>query len=334
MSTCRTSRATGSGSWREFSSSWLPCPLLPAACVLAAGILTTTRPACAQDAWRHQLPARNQHVFVPTTFIPDAFVDTELSIGLGYSSSLKTDIPVFGPGGQQQIGTIEGDLLFMTGGCEFNCALRDWIGFTARFNVLARSGGNTASIFATGLSAASSFGLGWEVRLAESDRSMFSASIEMTHASITVVDVASFAELERGLSRTITPLFGTMQTHYAYGVNDLIGFSASAAVGFGENPREGYEGGWFWNVGGVASINLNQRHDIPLGFALGVRTNSYPLSVENADGNAWAGLGSIAYMGRPDFTISLDTVYERVPIDYADVTLAYVGFTVGLTYFF
>ena len=302
--------------------------------VLAAGILLQAGGARAQDAWSHQLPAKNQHVFVPTTFIPDAFVNTELSLGLGYSNSLSTDIPIFGPGGQKQIGTVTGDLLFMTGGFEFDCALRDWIGFTARFDALARMGGNTASILATGLSAASRFGVGWEFRLHESDRSMFSASVEMNRTSITAVDVATFIKEDQNLSRTVTPLFGSVQTRYARGINDLVGISAAAGVGFGENPRDGYDSSWFWNVGGVASFNLSQRYHVPLGLALGLRTNSYPVSVENASGNAWAGLASFAYMGRPDFALTLDTVYERVPIDYNDVHIGYIGFTVGLTYCF
>ncbi|HET6462230.1 MAG TPA: hypothetical protein VFH33_00395 [Candidatus Krumholzibacteria bacterium] len=302
--------------------------------MLAAGILTQAGSARAQNAWSHQLPAKNQHVFVPTTFIPDAFVNTELSLGLGYSNSLSTDIPIFGPGGQKQIGTVQGDLLFMTGGFEFDCALRDWIGFTARFDALARMGGNTASILATGLSAASRFGVGWEFRLAESDRSMFSASVEMNRTSVTAVDVATFVKEDQNLSRTVTPLFGSVQTRYARGLNDLVGISAAAGVGFGENPRDDYKSSWFWNVGGVASFNLSQRYSVPVGLALGLRTNSYPVSVDNASGNAWAGLLSLAYMGRPDFALTLDTVYERVPIDYNDVAIGYIGFTVGLTYCF
>lgn len=291
--------------------------------------------ALAQDEASHgHFPEKNQHVFVPTTFIPDAFVDTELTLGLGYSNSIDTDIPIFGPGGQQ-IGAVKGDLLFMTGGFEFNCALRDWIGFTARFNALARSGSNTASIFASGLSAGSGFGLGWEFRLAESDKSMFSASVSVDRTAITLIDVAAFVDdPSLGLSRTVTPLFGAVDARYAYGLNDFIGFSAFASLGVGENPKENYDSNAFWKLGGVASFNLNQRYDLPLGLALGVRTSSYPVSVENADGNAVAGLFSIAYMGRSDFALGLDMVYERVPIDYNDVTIGYLGVTFGLTYCF
>ena len=303
--------------------------------VLAAGVLAFARSAHAQtDSAHGHFPEKNQHVFVPTTFIPDAFVDTELTFGLGYSNSIETDIPIFGPGGQQ-IGAVKSDLLFMTGGVEFNCALRDWIGFTARFNALARSGSNTASLLASGLSAGSGFGLGWEFRLAESDRSMFSASVSAERTAITLIDVAAFVDdPDLGLSRTVTPLFGVVDARYAYGVNDFIGLSASASIGFGENPREDYDSHAFWKLGGVASFNLSQRYDTPLGFALGVRTSSYPVSVENADGNALAGLLSVAYMGRPDFALSLDIAYERVPIDYEDVAIGYLGFTFGLTYCF
>jgi hypothetical protein len=279
-------------------------------------------------------PEKNEHVFVPTTFIPDAFVDTELVIGVGYSNSIETEVPLFAPSGEQ-IATIDGDLMFMTGNVEFNCALRDWIGFFARFNALARSGSNTASIFASGLSAGSGFGLGWEFLMAETDKSMLSGSVELNRTSITLIDVAAFLDQpDQGLSHTFTPLVGSIDARYAYGFNDLIGVSAFGGGGLGENPKKDYESTGFWRLGAVASINLNQRHDIPLGFALGARTSSYPLTFENADGNVWAGLLSVAYTGRPDFSIIIDTVYERVPLKFEDVDVGKLGFTLGLTYCF
>lgn len=286
------------------------------------------------ETTRGAFPALGQHVFVPTGFIPDPFIDTELSIGVGYSSSIATDIPLFTSAGQQ-VGTVEGDLLFMTGDVEFNLALREWIGFFARINALARSGANTASIFASGLSAGSGFGLGWEFRLMESDRSTLSGSLSLDRVTVTLIDVAAFVDdPNRGLSRTFTPMVGTAEARYAYGFSDLVGLSAFGGFGLGENPADNYDNTWFWQLGGVASVNLAQRHDIPLGFALGARTSSYPLSFDNADGNTWAGLASVAYIGRPDFSITLDTVYEHVPIDYHDTSLGYFGYTIGLTYCF
>lgn len=290
--------------------------------------------AHAQGVTTHgNFPEKGDHVFVPTTFIPDAFVDTELAIGIGYTNSIATDIPLFTPGGQQ-IGSVEGDLLLMTGNLEFNCALRDWIGFFARFSAVARSGSNTASIFASGLSAGSGFGMGWEFRLRETSSSMLSGSVSADRASITLIDVAAFVDdPDRGLSRTVTPLLGALSVRYAYGVNDLVGFSAFGSVGVGENPRENYDDDVFWKLGGVASIDLYE-YGAPIGLAGGLRTSSYPETFDNTDGNSWAALFTIAYMGRPDFSITLDTVYERVPLDYQDIAVGYVGFTAGLIYIF
>jgi hypothetical protein len=299
---------------------------------LLVGLLTF--PAWAGVETTGVFPSRNEHVFVPTTFIPDAFVDTELTFALGYSNSIATDIPLLGPSGQQ-IATVEGDQLFMNGSIEFNCALRDWIGFFARFNAVARSGSNTATIFASGLSAGSGFGLGWEFRLRETTASMLSGSVSVDRTSVTLIDVAAFVDdPDLGLSRTFTPLLGTVNARYAYGVNDLMGFSAFAGLGVGENPRENYDDSVFWKAGGVVSINLNDRYDAPLGFAMGLQTSSYPLGFENSDGNSWSGLASIAYMGRPDFALTLDITYERVPTDYHDVSVGYLGLAFGLTYCF
>ena len=305
------------------------------ALVVALGVTVGVTTARAQTDTTHgAFPSKGQHVFVPTTFIPDAFVDTELAIGIGYSNSIATDIPLFTSGGQQ-IGTVQGDLLFLNGNVEFTCALRDWIGFFGRFKVLARSGNNTASIYASGLSAGSSIGLGWEFRLKETERSMLSGSVELDRTSVTLIDVASFVENPAlGLSRTFTPLVVSAQARYAYGINDLFGLSGFFGVGHGENPAEDYESIGFWKLGVVASISLAERYGVPLGFALGARTNSYPVTFDNAAGNAWAGLVSIAYTGRPDFSITLDSTYERVPIDYQDVDIGYVGAMVGLTYCF
>jgi hypothetical protein len=300
---------------------------------LVLGVALGAGPVAAQQT-RGELPAKYGHVFVPTTFIPDPFIDTELSFGLGYSNSIDTEVPLFTSAGQQ-IGTVEGDLMFMNGNIEFNCALRDWIGFFARFNALARSGSNTASIFASGLSAGSGFGMGWEFRLRESDRSMLSGSVALDRTTVTLIDVAAFVDdPDRGLSSTFTPLVGTAQARYAYGFTDIVGLSAFGGVGLGENPAKNYDNTWFWQLGGVASVNLTPRRGVPLGFALGARTSSYPVTFDNADGNTWAGLASVAYMGRPDFSITVDSVYEYVPVDYEDVALGYFGFTFGLTYIF
>jgi hypothetical protein len=308
------------------------------ACLVGAaawilGVIVAPGGVSAQET-RGAFPEKNGHVFVPTTFIPDPFVNTELTLGMGYSNTIDTEIPLFTSAGQQ-IGTVKGDLLFMNGNLEFNCALRDWIGFFTRVNVLARSGSNTASIFANGLSAGSGFGVGWEFRLRESDRSILSGSVALDRATVTLIDVATFVDNpDRGLSRTFTPLVGAAQARYAYGLSDLVGLSAYGGLGLGENPAKDYDNTWFWQLGGVASVNLARRRGVPLGFALGARTSSYPITFDNADGNTWAGLASVAYMGRPDLAITLDTVYEYVPVKYEDVALGYLGFTVGLTYEF
>lgn len=298
--------------------------------------------AFAQDSPpRGTLPTSGDHVFVPTSFIPDAFLSTMFALNVGYAHTLETDIPVLGPNGQQ-IGTVEGGLLFLTGSVEFTCALRDWVGFFARVNALARAGSNTASIFLSGVSAGSGFALGWECRLWQDDQSILSGSLEVDKMSVTVIDVASFVEdimdtvntgPEPRLAQNYTPLVGVGNVRYAYGASDLVGFSAFAGVGLGESPGDDLKNAWFWKLGGVMSINLSERHDVPLGITVGVRTNSYPLTFESTAGNATAANISLVYMGRPDFTIGLDTTYERVPLDN-DVTVGYVGGTIGLRYYF
>ncbi len=288
------------------------------------------------------LPASGEHVFVPTSFIPDAFVNTMLALNVGYAHTTQTDIPILAPSGQQ-IGTVEGGILFLTGSVEFACALRDWIGFFARINALARSGSNTPSIFYSGVSAGSGFALGWEARFWQDDRSTLSGSLEVDKASVTLIDVADFVEdivdtantgPEPRLARSYTPLGGAGYVRYAYGASDLVGFSAYAGAGVGESPGNDLDNTWFWKLGGVVSFNLSKRYDLPLGAAVGVRTSSYPLTLENTAGNATAALITLAYMGRPDFAISLDATYERVPLKDLDVTIGYTGGTIGLRYYF
>src|SRR5678816_4674250 len=127
----RISRATGSD-WSPVSCSNLHRSRAARAALgvlaLILGVAAGCGNAHAQSTGHGSFPAKGQHVFVPTTFIPDAFVDTELAIGIGYSNTIATDIPLFTPAGQP-IGTVQGDLLFLSGNVEFNCALRDWIGF-------------------------------------------------------------------------------------------------------------------------------------------------------------------------------------------------------------
>jgi hypothetical protein len=177
--------------------------------------------------------------------------------------------------------------------------------------------------------------MGWEFRLMESERSMLSGSVGLNRVSVTLIDVAAFVDDPNlGLSRTFTPLVGTAHVRYAHGFSDLLGVSAFGGFGMGENPANAYDNTWFWQLGGVTSVNLAHRYAVPVGLALGVRTSSYPRTFDDTDGNSWAGLASVAYLGRPDFSITLDMVYDHVPLDYHDVSLGYFGYTVGLTYCF
>jgi len=326
----RISRATGFAWLRGCSFSRPAVTAVLTVLGLGPGLIAGVCPAEAQG----QLPTKNDHVFVPTTFIPDAFVNTTLGITIGYSNTVKSDIPIFAPDGRQ-IATVTADLLFMNGGVEFNCALRDWIGFMARFNALARSGSSTQTILASGLSAGSGLLLGWEFRLRESESSMLSGSATVGTTSVTLIDVRSYVgNPSLGLSQSYTPLFASIAARYAHGFNDLVGLSAFGEVGSGENPTDDLDNTAFWRLGAAASFNLDQRYDIPLGFALGMRTSSYPITADNPDGNSLAWLVSMAYMGRPDFALTLDTEFERVPIEYHDLTMSYLGVTIGLKYCF
>ena len=330
-----TSRATGCGWLRAFFSSRRAATAVVTVLGLGLGMIPGVCPAQAEDGLAHGvLPTKNQHVFVPTTFIPDAFVNTTLGLTIGYSNTIKSDIPIFAPDGSQ-IGAVNADLLFMSGGVEFNCALRDWIGFMARFSALARTGSSTQSILASGLSAGSGFTLGWEFRLHENESSILSGSATVGTTSVTLIDVRSYVtDPSLGLSHSSTPLLASLAARYARGFNDLVGLSAFGEVGLGENPAENLDNTGFWRIGAALSLNLDQRHDLPLGFALGMRTSSYPITSENPAGNSWTWLLSMAYMGRSDFALTLDTEFEQVPIDYYDVTMSYLGVTIGLKYCF
>jgi hypothetical protein len=245
--------------------------------------------------------------------LPDAFVNTQLTFGLGYSNSLTTDVPLFTQSGQR-IGTVKGDMLFMNGGMDFSYAMRDWIGFDVRFNAVARAGSNTASIFASGISAGSGFGLDWEFRLRQTERSMLSASAGIDRTAITLINVLAFvADPSVGLSRTYTPLLGSATIRYAYAFNDQLGLSAFFTGGAGENPKDDYRSDGFCKLGAAASINLEPRHHVPLGLSFGARTSSYPLTFDRVSNNTWDGLLSFAYMGRQDLTITIDTMYSTSP---------------------
>src|SRR5689334_6079754 len=210
----RISRATGCVSLR--ASCFSRALALIATLALAAG---AARTACAQGGEIGQMPSLDQHIFVPTTFIPDAFINTQLTLSVGSSNSIGTDVPLFTNSGQQ-VGTVHGDLLFLTGGVDFHYAMRDWVGFFLHFSALARSGNNTASILASSLSAGSTSGVGWEFRLHRSERSQLSGSVSVDRTFITLINVAAFIDDPAlGLARSYTPLLDSIDARYASEVN-------------------------------------------------------------------------------------------------------------------
>lgn len=132
------------------------------------------------------LPSRGNHVFTSISSVDDPFVSTKFILGFGNAEIIETEIPIT-IGDSSQTVTFDPDITYVTGGAEFQYAVREWAAVHVKFFVLAKLGNNILSLSSGGVSAASTFSIGWLFRIAENENIMFSGAIDLNTADLTIL---------------------------------------------------------------------------------------------------------------------------------------------------
>ncbi len=134
----------------------------------------------------------NGHAFIPSEIVRSPFALSYFSTrtGGGIAFGLKTPFVDFDG---QSLGTLEGDVGFMTLGFEYQQRFGSWFAGRASFNGTARIGIDEQSILAQGVSGAYVFSFGGTGRILQTDKVILSGALDFSNAQLIGVDPYGFA---------------------------------------------------------------------------------------------------------------------------------------------
>jgi len=312
----------------------------PAAIVasLALGGWTSLAPQhVAGQESRTPVPTLYGHAFVEAPMLLSPFVRTTAMNSVGAGSASNVDHgTILLPSGDTLVA-LEGSITVATLEFAYQHALREWLGARGRVRVGARTGTEATSLLTNGVTFAVGFDLGWLARLRQTNRSVLSASFDVRTQSATFVDLRRWVgEIVAGepaqLVRTTPTLRVGGGLHYAWVLNETVAFSGSFEGARGEAiPVR--EDRWFFSGGLGASVNLAEKHGVPVGFGLSVMADAES-SLKGASDGAWQAVGfRMAYTGREDVRISMTLEFSRVPFD-ADADMTVRALSLDMRYYF
>jgi hypothetical protein len=127
---------------------------------------------------------------------------------------------------------------------------------------------------------------------------------------------------------------GGVGLRWAYGVSQLVGLTFSAEGSYGESMTLRAGNQWYLDAGGAVSLNLNEKHGIPLGFVIGFRQASVAELGGDLDDKARNGIFRISYTGRNDFSVGLESYFQSARPNNLENPVRSMGTVITMRYYF
>jgi hypothetical protein len=163
----------------------------------------------------------------------------------------------------------------------------------------------------------SGFELGWLIKLVENEKVALSATANLWNNSFTGINLLDWVDgiIEDqpvDLVRTVPSVRGGGGLRFAWAASDLVGVLATTEFGVGESIARRGEDQFSFNLAGAIDVDLYARTSVPLGFAIGFDTTNSPRQGTDLTDNRTGGFLRLAYTGRDDFLLALDTGLSRL----------------------
>jgi len=284
----------------------------------------------------------NGHRFISNSSIKSPFIHTYLKTRLGIGKTSRLEIPVIVINGTELI-TLRGDLAYSTLNFEYQQAVKDWIAFSGKFDVIGRLGTDVQALLSQGVNLNIGFEFGWLLKLYRNDNMMLSGLLKLNNNSYTIIDFYGFAQ---GIidSGTITPqnkiVKNTPATvafaglSYAYAINRMFGITASAAMGYGESAERFSEDEWISDYGVSADADLKPDYSIPLGFTLSYYGLARGKNGASIFGNPQNIFFQINYTGKNDIDLGLVFEYQWFTKESINQTINFTNIFLDIKYYF
>jgi hypothetical protein len=279
---------------------------------------------------------------VPSDYVPGPFIQTYIRNALGYAQSVELTAPAITIGGET-VGGLKGDLLFAALEFEYQHAVKEWLAVDVQVQALSRLGTETQSLLFQGVTAAAGYKLGWLFRLWRNDRMMLSGTANVMNNSFTTINLAQYIENiiaaggltpENKLVNATPSLRGGGGLRWAYGVSQLVGLTLSVEGSYGESMTLRAGNQWYLDLGGAASLDLNAKHGIPLGFVIGFRQASVAELGGDLDDKARNGILRISYTGEKEFSVGLESYFQSARPSNLEEPVQSMGTVVTMRYYF
>jgi len=282
------------------------------------------------------------HRFITNSKIKSPFINTYLGTSLGAGKTSRLDIPLIEIDGQEYI-VVTGDLAFTYLGFEYQHAVKDWIAFSLKINVVGRLGTDAGAILSQGINLDMGYELGWLLKLYKKENMMLSGTLKLNNNSFTFIDINSFVQ---GIidSGKLTPenkiVKNTPVTNagaglaYAYTINRMFGITAEAIIGYGESVERFSEDEFVFKYGVSADADLNPDYSVPLGFALSYLGGARGKNSANLLGTPNNILFQINYTGKNDIDLGLVFNYQWYKDSSIDQTINFTNIYLDIKYFF
>lgn len=288
------------------------------------------------------LPSRGKHVFTSISNVDDPFVSTKFHLGFGIAEIVETEIPIT-IGEYNTTIKFEPDIFYSTGGAEIQYAIRDWAAVNIKAYGLARLGNNFLSLASEGVSAASSFNIGWLFRIAHNEDLMFSASISLNTTDLTFIDILGRADtmitqIDTVIDRQIVTDYQSLTTQsdlrFAVRFSDVFGLVAKLSGGFGEVYASENRSQVQYNFGMALSIDLRNWIHIPFGVGLGGTLTSNDWRFNDAKPPVYSGNINIAFYNRNDFTVGVENFLQFIEPQKYEKTFKFLYSRIYISYYF
>jgi hypothetical protein len=281
----------------------------------AANCLSAQGPEEGPDRLR---PLLGDHRFIPNNITRDPFSRTFVRNSLGIGQALDIQFtPRLDIGGGDTIPGLSGDLLFAVLDFEYQYAVKDWMAVWGKVNLVGRLGTDVGAILSQGATVLTGFELGWLIRLVETEKVGLSATANLWNNSFTGVNFADWIEgiiedEQVPLVRDVPSVRAGGGLRFAWAASDLVGVLASTEIGVGESVARRGEDQVSFQLAGAVDLDLYARTSVPLGFALGFETTTSPREGSELTDRANRGFFRIAYTGREDFVIAIDSRFSSL----------------------
>lgn len=269
------------------------------------------------------------------------FITTYFRNSTGMGRALGYDIPIYDPDGEL-LTTVDGNLTYMMLEISYQQALNDWLAVWLSGSGVGRVGVNAESVLSQGISGMGAIELGGLARILNKDKFILSGTFSLRHNKLIGVDIIGFAKSiidtgvidEANLLKRIPSWRFKGGLRFAYAVNDLLGFILTTDLGRGDNLEGKDTSDTVFDIGGLASFDLNTRTKLPIGLLLGYSHTSYPESSGDIIENVGAITFRVAYTGSREFSLGLEFIYASAPLKESYQTLNYGATFINLQYYF